>query len=186
MALIECPECHHEVSDTAETCPNCGYRLKPKNYTSEVIEANTKYKIGKTLKEKYIANLILSILLIVLGIVVFVKGFSSNYDEINILFSCLGVFMSLSGVGLLIFAIKKTNPDSVGVSGVVNNYSKSSVVASLGVGAFLIIVGIVYLIVINNLSKGSFDFKYAIYPIFIMCTGIFCIGYGLYRKRKKY
>jgi len=28
MALIKCPECSREVSDTALTCPNCGYQLK--------------------------------------------------------------------------------------------------------------------------------------------------------------
>lgn len=28
MALIPCPECHHEVSDQAEKCPQCGYPLK--------------------------------------------------------------------------------------------------------------------------------------------------------------
>lgn len=28
MALIKCPECSHEVSDTAPTCPHCGYQLK--------------------------------------------------------------------------------------------------------------------------------------------------------------
>ena len=27
MALIECPECGHQVSDQAETCPSCGRRL---------------------------------------------------------------------------------------------------------------------------------------------------------------
>lgn len=27
MALIECPECKKEISDTAKTCPNCGYEL---------------------------------------------------------------------------------------------------------------------------------------------------------------
>lgn len=27
MALTKCPECDKEVSTTAETCPNCGYRL---------------------------------------------------------------------------------------------------------------------------------------------------------------
>lgn len=30
MALIYCPECNHQVSDTAETCPNCGFDLKNK------------------------------------------------------------------------------------------------------------------------------------------------------------
>lgn len=28
MALINCPECKHEISDTASICPNCGYKLK--------------------------------------------------------------------------------------------------------------------------------------------------------------
>ncbi len=28
MALIKCPECNHDVSSTAPTCPHCGYQLK--------------------------------------------------------------------------------------------------------------------------------------------------------------
>lgn len=28
MALMECPECSKSVSDTAESCPSCGYQLK--------------------------------------------------------------------------------------------------------------------------------------------------------------
>jgi hypothetical protein len=31
MALIKCPECSKEVSDSALTCPNCGYQLNPSN-----------------------------------------------------------------------------------------------------------------------------------------------------------
>lgn len=27
MALINCPECNHQVSDKAQSCPNCGYPL---------------------------------------------------------------------------------------------------------------------------------------------------------------
>lgn len=34
MALIKCPECGKEVSDTARTCPNCGYKIK-KNISNE-------------------------------------------------------------------------------------------------------------------------------------------------------
>lgn len=30
MALIKCPECGKEISDTAKSCPNCGYSLKVK------------------------------------------------------------------------------------------------------------------------------------------------------------
>jgi predicted amidophosphoribosyltransferase len=29
MALINCPECAKEVSDSAKKCLHCGYRLKP-------------------------------------------------------------------------------------------------------------------------------------------------------------
>ncbi len=28
MALIQCPECKHDVSDSALACPACGCRLK--------------------------------------------------------------------------------------------------------------------------------------------------------------
>ena len=28
MALIKCPECSKEISDTVKKCPNCGYKLK--------------------------------------------------------------------------------------------------------------------------------------------------------------
>ncbi len=34
MALIHCPECGKEISDKAENCPNCGYALQRKVYTS--------------------------------------------------------------------------------------------------------------------------------------------------------
>lgn len=30
MALINCPECNKEISDTAKSCPNCGYELPTK------------------------------------------------------------------------------------------------------------------------------------------------------------
>ena len=28
MALINCPECNKEISNSAKTCPNCGYKFK--------------------------------------------------------------------------------------------------------------------------------------------------------------
>ncbi len=28
MALIVCPECKKEISDSARSCPACGYRIK--------------------------------------------------------------------------------------------------------------------------------------------------------------
>lgn len=31
MALINCPECNHEISDSAKSCPHCGFRIKKSN-----------------------------------------------------------------------------------------------------------------------------------------------------------
>ena len=42
MALIKCPECGKEFSDTATTCPHCGYSPKTIEYGTE---------LGKGIKE---------------------------------------------------------------------------------------------------------------------------------------
>ena len=42
MALINCPECKHEVSDTVKNCPNCGYVIKG----NSEITISTKIPIG--------------------------------------------------------------------------------------------------------------------------------------------
>jgi hypothetical protein len=34
MALIECPECAKPVSQTAESCPSCGYKLNNRSDSS--------------------------------------------------------------------------------------------------------------------------------------------------------
>lgn len=50
MALIKCPECGKEVSDTAENCPNCGYNMQ-KYLKSKRIEEQQK-KAEKELQER--------------------------------------------------------------------------------------------------------------------------------------
>ncbi len=47
MSLIKCRECGHGVSNTADTCPNCGYHLKRRWY--EVGEFTTMLVIGLAL-----------------------------------------------------------------------------------------------------------------------------------------
>lgn len=37
MALIECPECHKEISDKASSCPHCGYPVKQDSYKDEYL-----------------------------------------------------------------------------------------------------------------------------------------------------
>ena len=38
MALIKCPECEKEISDTVKKCPHCGYSLKKKNNKNIIVK----------------------------------------------------------------------------------------------------------------------------------------------------
>jgi len=44
MSLIQCPECKKKISDTTDSCPNCGYKLTPEKI------AEIKKKAKMTLK----------------------------------------------------------------------------------------------------------------------------------------
>jgi len=44
MALIKCPECDKEVSESAKSCPNCGYRLR-KSILKQKSTSNNKWII---------------------------------------------------------------------------------------------------------------------------------------------
>lgn len=44
MALIKCPECKKEISDTIDSCPHCGFKLK-QNKNLENIKKNHKLLI---------------------------------------------------------------------------------------------------------------------------------------------
>lgn len=58
MALIRCPECNHEISDTAKFCPNCGYVMKqeepvdPEPTQPEPVEEPEKVTAPKPKKER--------------------------------------------------------------------------------------------------------------------------------------
>ena len=65
MALIQCPECKKQISDTAESCPQCGYKFTPGQ--AEEIKA-------KSLKNNTIQN----IFLLLVGIIsIFIIGYCS-------------------------------------------------------------------------------------------------------------
>lgn len=44
MALIKCPECGKEVSDSAKVCPNCGYPIA-EDYGKGEVKINIKFKV---------------------------------------------------------------------------------------------------------------------------------------------
>lgn len=46
MSLIQCPECSHDVSDQAPTCPSCGYPLKDQVHEPEFRAYRKRVLIG--------------------------------------------------------------------------------------------------------------------------------------------
>ncbi len=63
MALINCPECNHEVSDQAATCPNCGYILKTEKTTNVTSVASLPAKKKKKLGCLFYCSIIILILM---------------------------------------------------------------------------------------------------------------------------
>ncbi|MCK4739546.1 MAG: hypothetical protein KAT46_06320 [Deltaproteobacteria bacterium] len=47
MALITCPECKKEISDTADSCPNCGCKITPEMLAEIKEEQLSQQKIKK-------------------------------------------------------------------------------------------------------------------------------------------
>lgn len=43
MGLIKCPECNKKISDTAKSCPNCGYKIKRKEYIVILLNNTTAF-----------------------------------------------------------------------------------------------------------------------------------------------
>ncbi len=72
MALIECPECHHEVSDKADKCPNCSYPLAPVDAVTPSSAVKNPYRSGA------IMGLIGSVAFIVIMMWVSMSGASSG------------------------------------------------------------------------------------------------------------
>ncbi|MDE6568443.1 MAG: hypothetical protein K2K70_12025 [Lachnospiraceae bacterium] len=56
MAIINCPECNKEISDTVKNCPGCGYRLKKKK--------NSKF--FKTRNQKKVFIIIMTLFIVAL------------------------------------------------------------------------------------------------------------------------
>lgn len=102
MALIKCIECGKEISDNAETCPNCGFKLdldaKAKGYQmmKEKNKKEEKHKNDFGLLALFLAVLV-PFVGFVMGIIGAVKG--KTYCLIAILvsiFSFIAYCMFLS------------------------------------------------------------------------------------------
>lgn len=78
MALIKCRECGKEISDQAEMCPNCGYKLKVKKAINNDTKS-TKKRTGS------IICLVGAIIYLLLGItmLVMLNTYTSDVEEDN-------------------------------------------------------------------------------------------------------
>lgn len=50
MSLIKCPECYKDVSDKAESCPNCGFSIR--DYRESLQKAKSREEEKEKLKDK--------------------------------------------------------------------------------------------------------------------------------------
>ena len=66
MALINCNECGHEVSDKAPSCPKCGVPIAT---MQETIAAGTKINTVQETSKKFKLQTMLSVLCIIIGAV---------------------------------------------------------------------------------------------------------------------
>lgn len=60
MALIKCPECSKEISDTVKKCPNCGYKLKLRREDKSQFELLKNFNWWKILLITFIVVVVAS------------------------------------------------------------------------------------------------------------------------------
>ena len=67
MAMIQCPECGKSISDTAVSCPNCGY---------QPINTNTQYKKIIPGRGFGISSMVMGILGAIYGLSAFISAYT--------------------------------------------------------------------------------------------------------------
>ena len=108
MALIKCPECNKEVSDTAKNCIHCGYVLKEEKDITQsqtVVIAHEKGKSGKNNLNK---GVMIFITLSITAILSYLMNRMVNYDYISMyedlvyrLSSFFAVFSTIQSIAIL-------------------------------------------------------------------------------------
>lgn len=70
MALIQCPECGKEISDSAKACPNCGYPIAPVRHERGEKPSHGKYA-RRSNKKKWVLPVALGLFVIcIVGVIV--------------------------------------------------------------------------------------------------------------------
>ena len=107
MPLKKCPECNNAVSNTAATCPHCGYQFRTVNYskpspkpTYHIYDSRASKTIERDLNIKCIIGLIGSIVGIIAAIVFIVLAFVGPKEPAALFWLAL-----LCGLAALIVSI---------------------------------------------------------------------------------
>lgn len=74
MALIKCKECGKEISDKAESCPNCGYKITP----TSTVKPSNQIRTGSIVS--IIANVIA---ILILACILIASNLPSNPEPDN-------------------------------------------------------------------------------------------------------
>jgi len=82
--LTKCPECGHDVSTTAEKCPNCG---APISSTAQglIPEASKNVQVIEKTSKYYKAQKLYSVVLFVVGLILFGTGTSNGAKGVTTL-----------------------------------------------------------------------------------------------------
>lgn len=83
MALITCPECGKQVSDSAEACPNCGYPIRKKTKAAAAKRKTVPHKIksAKPASSKKIIAIVAAIVVIAAAVGIFIVSNTLNETE---------------------------------------------------------------------------------------------------------
>ena len=101
MALINCPECNKEISDTAKSCIHCGYVLKEENNVIQpqtvVVELKKGLSAEKNLNIGVLIFLIISSAFILLNLILrfTINDFTSDFNEAMIRIYDISFFFTI-------------------------------------------------------------------------------------------
>lgn len=112
MALIKCPECGKEISDTAKNCINCGYVLKEENNTAQPQTVIVAPEKGKSAKNSLNKGVTIVLFVLSISFIVYILANIFGFEEItNEFYSLLGPSLCAGIVSIvmsiLIFAVPK-------------------------------------------------------------------------------
>lgn len=94
MALIECPECKKMISDTASSCPNCGYTLVSQKANTN--EPNIEpIELGEMKKD------------VGTGIVMIVVGLIVALFSLLFIVAVVTIFSLIGGIALVVIGFTR-------------------------------------------------------------------------------